>query len=141
MEILQLALLEVTLRLLLMQNEIFVKMAQARVETPEQIIYLVKLDVPKNGQISTNSDILPPIFEKIGWCESRNRQFNNKGGVLTSVTNDLGLYQINSPLHEPVAKNMNIDIRTLEGNIKYAEFLYSKNGLRDWFSSKHCWST
>lgn len=84
---------------------------------------------------------LPPIFKKISWCESKNRQFNSDGTVHRGVQNpqDVGKYQINEHYHLEASKALGIDIYTLEGNTRYAFMLYTSNGTRDWNWSKGCW--
>jgi len=80
---------------------------------------------------------LGPEFIAIAKCESGIRQFNEDGSVLISATSDIGLFQVNQ-VHWDTAKEMGIDINTVDGNIAYAKFLKEQNGTRDWFMSKHC---
>jgi len=136
---LQLLVLELTLRLMTVQ------VAQAKIspiidftepKPPEVIIHGLATITPLKASFSPS---LPVIFERIAKCESGGRQFDDKGEVLTSVTQDYGFLQINH-IHDQTAKEMGLDIRTLEGNIKYAEFLYSQSGLKPWAPSAKCWS-
>ena len=82
------------------------------------------------------------IMEKIAYCESRNRQFNSKGKVLRGIVNpkDVGKFQINEYWHLATSVKMQIDIYTLEGNTKYAMYLFNKEGTKPWNASKPCWS-
>ncbi len=74
-------------------------------------------------------------------CESGIRQYEKDGKVLRGrIDNrDVGLFQISEKYHAETAKDMGIDIYSVEGNIKYAKHLYEKNGLRDWSASRPCW--
>jgi hypothetical protein len=74
-------------------------------------------------------------------CESNDckypKHYNDKGGVLIGVTGDVGLCQINPYVHTESSRKLGMDIYTEEGNIAYANYLFSKNGYRDWRSSAH----
>lgn len=76
-------------------------------------------------------------FVLIAKCESGLRQFNDDGSVLISRTSDVGLFQINQ-VHWTRAKELGIDIYTIEGNIQFAKLLKQANGTRDWYMSNHC---
>lgn len=79
---------------------------------------------------------------KVAECESKFRQFNKDGTVLQGEVNpkDKGVFQINIKYHLADSKKAGLDIYTLEGNLKYAQILYKRNGTRDWNASKECWS-
>ena len=82
-------------------------------------------------------------MREIAECESKSRHWDDKGEVLigtASATEDTGLFQISLYWHEKTAKDMGIDIYSLEGNVEYAQILYKKNGTKDWNASKDCWS-
>lgn len=82
-----------------------------------------------------------PMVE-IARCESQFRQFEAPGVVLRSElgTPDVGVFQINVEYHAETAKKLGMNIYSLNGNIEYAEYLYEKNGTRDWNASKKCWN-
>jgi len=84
---------------------------------------------------------LPIEMQKVAWCESGNRQFNDDGSVLRGKVNpkDSGLFQINETYHLAQALKLGFDIHAIDGNIGYAMYLYEKNGLADWRYSKSCW--
>lgn len=84
--------------------------------------------------------LLPPLFPKIAECESGNKQFYENGEVVRSHTKDIGLYQINEPIHYLKAKSMGLDIYKEPDNEAYAIYLWTQNGYRDWSASKKCWS-
>jgi hypothetical protein len=82
-----------------------------------------------------------PILAEVARCESRFRQVDKKGETLTGAVNefDKGVMQINEYYHGDRAEALGLDIHTLEGNAKYARFLFEKEGLRPWNSSSKCW--
>lgn len=77
----------------------------------------------------------------IAQCESTLRQFDAPNHVLRGhiTPADVGLFQINYEYHGEKAKKMGINLYSLDGNIQYAEYLYTLNGTRDWEASKSCW--
>ena len=86
------------------------------------------------------ADVVLPI---IAQCESRGRQFDDEGNLITNPTSSaVGKYQIMASLHEERAKKMGFDIRTEEGNEQYARVLYAESGTKHWESdlkSRKCW--
>lgn len=82
------------------------------------------------------------ILVAIATCESNQRQFKADGVHLIRdyATGDhVGYFQISQKLHAKTALKMGMDIKTKEGNIAYALYLYKLHGTRDWNASKHCW--
>ena len=84
---------------------------------------------------------LPPVFARIAYCESRDRQFDEDGAVVRGEVNryDMGRYQINSLHWADEAKKMGYDIATEDGNEAMALYLYKKFGTKPWRSSQKCW--
>jgi len=84
-----------------------------------------------------------PILAEIAWCESRIRHTEKDGRIFRGVVNskDIGVMQINTHYHEKQAKSLNLDIYTLDGNLAYAKYLYEKEGVQPWASSKACWGS
>ncbi len=84
---------------------------------------------------------LPPIFHRIAFCESSDRQFDENGKVLRGAVNpaDVGRYQINTNHWSDEAKNLGHDIMTEDGNEAMALYLYKKYGTKPWKSSQKCW--
>ena len=82
-----------------------------------------------------------PILAEIARCESRFRQEDKDGEVLVGEVNkfDKGVMQINELYHGDRADKLGLDITTLEGNAKYARFLFEKEGVKPWNSSSKCW--
>ena len=78
-----------------------------------------------------------PTLYAIATCESNLTQFVN-GKVLVSRTSDKGIFQINW-VHWQEATGLGFNLNTLDGNIKFAKYLYAKNGTSDWRPSRGCW--
>lgn len=83
-----------------------------------------------------------PILVDIARCESEFRQFDKNGNLIRGrVDNaDVGVMQINERYHLETAVKLGIDIHTVDGNMQYARYLYSKFGSKPWDASKPCWS-
>ncbi|MFH0755246.1 MAG: hypothetical protein V1910_01080 [bacterium] len=84
-----------------------------------------------------------PILVDIARCESKFRHLDKNGDILRGEINkgDLGLMQINEYYHMDKSKKLGLDIKTLEGNMAYAKYLYEREGSRPWLSSSKCWRT
>jgi hypothetical protein len=101
--------------------------------------------VPPKGLktiVAPNKEVLPPILQRIAWCESKDHQFNPNGTVHRGVINphDIGYFQINETFHLAESKRLGMNIYTLKGNIKFALWLYHKEGTTPWLWSSKCWS-
>ena len=83
-----------------------------------------------------------PILVEIARCESEFRQFDKNGKLIRGRVNadDVGVMQINEFYHADKAKELGIDIHTLEGNVAFGKYLYEKYGSKPWSASKPCWS-
>jgi hypothetical protein len=83
-----------------------------------------------------------PILVKVAECESHFRQVDENGDVLRGEVNafDVGVMQINEKYHLERSEKMDINIYSLDGNLKYARALYNDSGTAPWSSSKACWS-
>lgn len=84
---------------------------------------------------------VPVILQKISWCESRDKQFNEDGTIHRGIINnsDVGKYQINEFYHLANSRKLGIDIYTEQGNTEYALYLYKIQGTKPWNWSKKCW--
>ena len=84
-----------------------------------------------------------PILIEIARCESTLRHFDSDGKVVRGIVDkrDTGVMQINLYYHADTAKQLDIDLHTVEGNVAYAKYLYGKYGTKPWSASKSCWST
>lgn len=82
-----------------------------------------------------------PILAKIAKCESRFRQYDSRGNVMRGieVPEDLGVMQVNEYYHGDSADKLGYDLKTLDGNLAYAKWLYEREGTRPWNASRPCW--
>ncbi len=83
-----------------------------------------------------------PLLIDIARCESTFRQYDKNGNILRGKVNsdDVGVMQINEKYHLEKAQSMGLDIRTTEGNVAYAKYLYDTQGAAPWSASQKCWS-
>ena len=83
-----------------------------------------------------------PILTKIAECESRYRHLNLNGDVLKGEENiyDRGVMQINILYHASTAEELGLNIHNLDDNVRYARYLYEKEGAKPWMSSSACWA-
>ena len=84
---------------------------------------------------------LPPVFARIAYCESRDRQFDEDGAVVRGEVNrhDMGRYQINALHWADEAKKLGYNLATEDGNESMALYIYKKLGTKPWRSSQKCW--
>ena len=82
-----------------------------------------------------------PVLSDIAFCESSFRHFDKSGRVIRGKVNkgDVGVMQINEYYHKEKAETLGMDIKTLDGNLLYAKYLYDKEGVSPWGSSAKCW--
>jgi hypothetical protein len=79
------------------------------------------------------------ILNAIAQCESGWNQFDKDGKILKNNGN-FGIFQINKLAHLKTYRNLGIDIENPYGNIKFAVFLYQRDGISPWYKwSGHCW--
>jgi len=86
--------------------------------------------------------VVPPILERIAFCESGNRQFDEDGHIIRGSVHppDTGRFQINKAVHATSARELGFDLDTLEGNTAFAVHLYEEQGTRPWKASEKCWN-
>lgn len=82
-----------------------------------------------------------PVLVSVARCESRFRHFDGNGEVIRGSINryDVGVMQVNELYHADKAKELNMNLYTLEGNLAYARYLYEHQGVAPWSSSAKCW--
>lgn len=81
-----------------------------------------------------------PVLINIAKCESKMRHFDEKGRVLKNPNSSAsGVMQIMLSYHRKPAARLGLDLRTLDGNLRYALHLYKHEGTRPWNASRHCW--
>lgn len=110
---------------------------QTITETPQKAVL---------EQQEQNITLLPELIP-ICACESTGKRdgipkhFDKNGNVLQGKINklDRGACQINLGYHQEAAKKMGIDVETEQGNIIYANYLYTTQGSQPWSASSACW--
>lgn len=82
-----------------------------------------------------------PIMAQVARCESTFRHTLEDGSILRGRVNqsDIGVMQINTHYHGAKAKELGIDLYSLEGNLMYARYLYENKGTQPWSASAPCW--
>lgn len=93
---------------------------------------------------------LLPELKRICSCESswsgkaddEPRQFNPDGTLRRGrwSPNDVGMCQINTEVHGEYAKHLRLDLAEEQGNIIFANILFTEQGSRPWNYSKKCWN-
>lgn len=73
-----------------------------------------------------------PAMIAIAQCESGFRQFNNDGTPLRANKPYVGVFQIDEKIHAAPARDLGLDLDTLDGNLGYAKHLYEQAGTRPW---------
>ena len=83
-----------------------------------------------------------PILADIAKCESRFRHLNKNGTVLKGDQNsyDRGVMQINILYHAKTLERLELDVQDLDDNVRYARYLYEKEGAKPWMSASACWA-
>jgi hypothetical protein len=114
----------------------------------ESIVDETYSEISEEVKVRTTEEIIAehfkdtPILKRIAFCESQNRQIDEKTGVTLRGTvnpQDVGLMQINEKYHLEASKKLGLDIYTLEGNADYAKHLYVTQGVKPWVYSSTCW--
>ena len=81
-----------------------------------------------------------PVLIKIAKCESSFRQYDSSGNPLYGGSGGMvGVFQVAAAIHQDVAKDLQYDINTLDGNLAYARYLYEHEGVVPWLASASCW--
>jgi hypothetical protein len=102
--------------------------------------------VPHLGQqtrvVIVKDETLPPVLHRIAQCESNGQHWTRNGKILRGTRNghDTGLFQINTVVWGKKAQELGYDIRTREGNIHMARYLFEHYGSVPWQSSVTCWN-
>ncbi len=82
-----------------------------------------------------------PVMLRIAACESSLKHVDGSGQVVVGeVTPDVGVFQIN-PVHERELRTYRLDPRNFSHNVAFANYLFQRDGLRPWNSSRNCWET
>jgi len=82
-----------------------------------------------------------PIMAQIARCESTYRHYLSDGSVLQGRVDqaDTGVMQINKRYHEKTAVAMGLNLDDIEDNMRYARYLYERQGTQPWSASAPCW--
>lgn len=101
---------------------------------PEQleVINLIEQEFGENHELLT----------KVARCESHWYQHKPDGSLLYNWegSSAVGVFQIMESIHREKALGLGYDVRTIEGNIGFAKYLFEKDGIGHWNASKDCWS-
>ena len=83
-----------------------------------------------------------PILVEIARCESTFTHYDKNGVLIRGRVDkaDVGVMQINERYHLETATKLGFDIHTVNGNVGYAKYLYSKYGSEPWNASSPCWN-
>lgn len=74
-----------------------------------------------------------PVMSDIAKCETSFRQFKSNGEALFDASGMyIGIFQINERTHIMTAWAQGFNLYTVEGNMGYAKYLYSKSGTAPW---------
>jgi hypothetical protein len=98
--------------------------------------------VQQTPVVIVQEDALPPVLHRIAHCESRGQHWTKNGTVLHGKQNphDIGLFQINTVVWGKKAQELGYDIRTPEGNVHMARYLFENYGSVPWRRSAACWN-
>lgn len=82
-----------------------------------------------------------PSMIKVAFCESSLEHTENDGTVKRGDVDprDTGLMQINKGYHQRDAARMGLNLNEIHDNMRYALYLYKRDGLQPWNASKPCW--
>ncbi len=96
---------------------------------------------------TTSPELLPGLYD-ICTCESglgtgHPQQFHADGTLMRGYINphDIGMCQINTDYHGKEAAAMSLDLKTTDGNILFANWLYTQKGSAPWSASRACWQS
>jgi len=53
---------------------------------------------------------------------------------------DTGVMQINLFYHAKTLDKLGLNAHDLDDNVRYARYLYEKNGAKPWMASSKCWA-
>jgi len=90
--------------------------------------------------LSVMAPTMPLALQRVAYCESRHRHYDQHGRVLRGRGNRhvIGTYQINRLLHAQRAKHLGYNLWRPQGNAGYALWLYREQGLAPWDATARC---
>ena len=82
-----------------------------------------------------------PLMIEIARCESGFYQYEPDGTALKNKqgSSARGVFQVMLYWHDEAALAMGFDVRTLDGNLGYARWLFLAQGSSPWEASADCW--
>jgi hypothetical protein len=122
-------------------------------QTSVELTVIEKTFDSEVGRLAIKYNVDETLARKIMQCESfiygqeaENKnyrlEYNPQLGTTTMVhwSTDVGYWQVNDFWHKESALSMGYDIYKWEDNLEYGFILASRDGLRHWKASRHCWS-
>lgn len=111
----------------------------AKTSSPSHEVFVVEAQTLKDYVETYFSDI--PVMAAVAGCESKFKHFDTRGNVIRgeTVSEDIGVMQINETYHLGAAQKLGYDIYSVNGNLTYARYLFQKEGTAPWLSSVKCW--
>ncbi len=112
---------------------------ESRLLDASQTVYMpLGQELDKNTMFAT-STLIRELFgaktlvmERIFYCESRNRQWNENGNILTSKTNDIGYAQISVDTWKKKADELGLNLYSTEGNLRMGKYILDHHGYEAW---------
>ena len=102
---------------------------------PQDIPAIATSTSSTEGIISAILGSSSPMIDVIQ-CESHFHQFDALGGVLTSPTGDVGIFQIHVSSWGQTARKLGLDIYSTGGNIAMGIYIYKTAGISQWTCAK-----
>lgn len=96
----------------------------------------------KIEKVALRKELIPICAcESVGRKDGIPTQFKKDGSLLVGIKNphDMGMCQINVMAHEKELITLGLDVTKESDNIKFANWLYEREGDRPWNPSKPCW--
>ena len=92
--------------------------------------------------MATSTPLIPEILQRIAFCESGGKHFDDNGQVIKGKFNpaDIGKYQINLYYWSDEARRLGYNLYSEEGNELMALWIYEHYGTKPWSWSKKCWN-
>ena len=74
-----------------------------------------------------------PVMIDVARCETHFKQYNSDASPYYDASKTyIGVFQISEKIHEAKASALGFNLATLDGNIRYARYLYDASGTNPW---------